>query len=639
MKKSFLLFFIFLLFLIPFPLGAVELVGLEINEEIIVGKELIPLTVTGTFSNGVKQQLHSDLVWGTSDSSVANVTSAGTLYFTGKEGPVTIFVYRGAVSGKKTITAKAWPESLHIETALVYSAQPYRLLVRGKFSDGTIRYYGPEDKVTWFSTNPWVAWVNNEGVVTFTGEKGYVAIKAVAGAYSDSVNTTVDADKETTAWRKGIKIKEEIKYSSKPQQLTLVALLSDETEEAIEATSVDWFSSETEIAYVNREGKITFTGKPGFTTIKASFGGYHYERLVQAGRFMEKIALNQSLNYTPVWDNLPLPLSVTALYNDGSKIIQSTNLTWKTSNEKVAAITEEGVLTFTGEPGTVQISAAGKGEEDKLIEDVVTVNVPPIEKPNPRRLYIDYNPLCEAGFFSPRVFCIFDNGERREVTEQVEWSALSPETASIYQGIIYFSPNPGKISLRAGFRGLTDTLSGYLPGVSGSNAQRVSQLRLKEHYVPFSFIPLQLTGLALRGGGRVENVTSQLRWHSSQPLVARVDKGVLTFTGRIGKTIVTAQGFGFRDSLTVEVYPEDLQPRAEQVVIEGELSKGANQLKATAYFNNGTSKDVTSEAVWNTSNKNKVTVTKQGHAMFLEGWAPVTITAHYGGKGAVITRP
>ncbi|MDD4665215.1 MAG: hypothetical protein PHC81_01460, partial [Clostridia bacterium] len=122
-------------------------------------------------------------------------------------------------------------------------------------------------------------------------------------------------------------------------------------------------------------------------------------------------------------------------------------------------------------------------------------------------------------------------------------------------------------------------------------------------------------------------------------LVARVDKGVLTFTGRIGKTIVTAQGFGFRDSLTVEVYPEDLQPRAEQVVIEGELSKGANQLKATAYFNNGTSKDVTSEAVWNTSNKNKVTVTKQGHAMFLEGWAPVTITAHYGGKGAVITRP
>ena len=142
----------FLLFLIPLSLNALELVSLEINEEIIPRPEPITLTVTGTLSNGIKQQIREDLVWRTSDSSIANVSRRGTLTFTGKEGQVTIFVNKGAVSGKKTINVKAWPKSLSIESTLVYSENPYRLLVKGKFSDGTTRYYGPEDKITWFST-------------------------------------------------------------------------------------------------------------------------------------------------------------------------------------------------------------------------------------------------------------------------------------------------------------------------------------------------------------------------------------------------------------------------------------------------------------------------------------------------------
>ncbi|HHY05600.1 MAG TPA: hypothetical protein GX532_01290, partial [Clostridia bacterium] len=76
----------------------------------------------------------------------------------------------------------------------------------------------------------------------------------------------------------------------------------------------------------------------------------------------------------------------------------------------------------------------------------------------------------------------------------------------------------------------------------------------------------------------------------------------------------------------------------EELVLEGELARGTNQLKAVAYFNNGTSKEVTNEAVWNSSNKNKAVVTEQGCVMFLGEFAPVTISVHYGGKGAEITR-
>jgi len=644
MRKFCLFFLTFVLLLIPFSLNALELVGLEINEEIIAGEKPISLTVTGTLSNGIKQQIREDLVWRTSDSSIAKVSRRGTLTFTGKEGPVTIFVNKGVVSGKETVNVKAWPKGLSIESTLVYSENPYRLLVKGKFSDGTTRYYGPEDKATWFSTNPWVAWVNNEGIVTFTGEEGYVSIKAVSGAFSDFVNTTVTADKETTLRPKGIKLKEEtIKYSSLAQQLTLVAVMQDGTEEDLEPAGANWHSSNRNIANISGEGVLTFTGEPGFATIKVSFGGYHHERLLQVGRILKNIKINQSLNYTPVWDNTPLQLSVTAEYNDGSQLEQTTNLKWTSSDVKVAVITEEGVITFTGEAGTADITVTGIGEGDLTIEDKITVNVPPREKPNPRQLYINYNPISEEVLLTPKVYCIYENGQTREVTDQVQWSSLTPETASYYEGTIYFSPNPGQVNLLASFQGLTDNLTGYTNGInwewgSGRYAHKVYQLRIKEHHIPFSFQPLQLTGLAIKGGGSVADVTSQISWYSSQSLVAKVDKGVLTFTGRIGRATITAQGFGFRDSVTVEVRPEDLQPRLEQVELEGQLIKGVNQLKAVAYFNNGTNKDVTAEAIWNTSNKNIAIVTEKGQVMFLNGLAPVTISVHYGDKGAEITR-
>ncbi|HHY06430.1 MAG TPA: hypothetical protein GX532_05575, partial [Clostridia bacterium] len=90
------------------------------------------------------------------------------------------------------------------------------------------------------------------------------------------------------------------------------------------------------------------------------------------------------------------------------------------------------------------------------VKDEVIVNVSDIETAEPRRLYIDYNPLAEQGFYTPQVYCIFSSGEKREVTEQVEWTSLTPQVASVYQGTIYLSPNPGKISLLASYQGLTD---------------------------------------------------------------------------------------------------------------------------------------------------------------------------------------
>ncbi len=639
MKKVFLILLLILLVLPAFPLFAEpSLVSLTINEELIPGPDGIYLTVTGTLSNGITQQIREGLSWVSSDTSIAEVYSSGRVHFTGKGGPVTIAVYKNGIWGKKTVTVKPWPESIDIETTLAYSPNPYRLLVKGRFSDGVTRYFGPDDGVQWHSSNPWVAWVNSQGVVTFSGEPGYVAITATVGKYSDRVNTTVSADGEDNKWRKGIKIKEDIKYSSEPQKLSLVAVMTDETEEEIPASGADWSSSNPEIATVDSEGTIKFTGKPGFTKITVSYGGYSYEKLVTVDRFLEKLTINESLNYTPVWEKVPLPLTVTARYNDGAEFIQSTGLTWFTDNKKVAVISESGVLTFTGEPGKVTVKVSGKGFDNKSIEDAVTVEVKAYERPVPRRLFIDSSIYPSPEPLTPRAFCIYSDGSLRDVTALASWYSSTPETASVYNGQIYITANPGPVKIGVAYAGLSDEASGYVDLLPGNKA-RIYQLRIKEHGIAFTYKPVKLTGLVLAGDGSAKDVTGKLKWRSSQPLVAKVSPGgVVTFTGRTGKTKISAEGYGLRDEILLEVTPAETLPRVEKIEITGDLSKGANPLKATAIYNNGTVKDVTREAVWNTSNRNVAVVAADGTVMFLKGPAPVVIKASFGGVEASISK-
>lgn len=636
-KISIILILMLCIFMMPTPLyAAPSIVSLKINEEIIPGPGSIYLTATATYSDGSSSVLTTGLGWYTSRQDIAEFYG-NRLYFKGKGGPLTVSVYKDGVTGIKTLNVKPWPISIDIETMLLESPNPYRLMLKAKLSDGESRYLGVEDGVMWTTSNPWVAWVNNQGVVTFTGEEGYVSITAAVGSLSDSVNTTATGGTETTKWRKGIRIVEDIKYSTAPQKLTLVAVMTDDSEEEIENSSADWSSSNHEVAVIDSAGNISFTGRPGFTTIKVSYGGYHYEKLVSVGRFPAKITINQSLNYATSWDGKTLPLSATVIYNDGSEYSQSSGLKWSVDNKKVAAITTEGMLTFSGEGGKATVSVEIQGSDNTTVEDALTIDVPTIGRPIPQRFFISENPFVTQANLTAKAYCIYSDGSVRDVTEQTTWNTATPDTASVYQGNIYLSPVPGPVRITAFHQGFRDQITAY-NYTTNTQSGRVCEIRLKQHGVPFSFKPSKLTAYAIMGDGTIKDVSTQVTWRSSQPLVARVSKGVINWTGRTGKTVITAAGFGYRDTIELEVTPAQLQPQVEKLQIEGELNRAASQLKVKAYYNDGKEVDVTDQAVWNTSNRKRAVVNAQGTVMFLEGLKPVTITASFAGQEASITR-
>lgn len=626
----------------PQALAEASLVSLQINEDIKPGPDSIYLTVTAKYSDGSSRTVNEP-IWSTSDQTIATISYNGMLHFTGKDGALTVRVYKDGISATKTVTVNPWPKKIDIETDLIETSNPYRLMLLGEMSNDEKRYLGPDDGVVWSTSNPWVAWVNSQGVVTFAGEEGYVTIKAVVGNLSDSVSVSAVGDSgESTAWRKGIKIKEEIKYSSEPQELTLVAVLSDGTEEELANSAADWSSSNKDVAVISSEGVITFTGKPGFTTVKVTYGGYNYETVVSVGRFMTSISINQSLNYTSSWDGKSLPLSATVIYNDGSEYIQSSGLSWSVDNKKIAEISSDGVLTFTGKAGKVKVTVSGQASSDSTannstLNSSVTVEVPEANGAVAQKLFIDCNPISSEAILPVKAYCIYSDGSLRDVSELASWVSGTPETASVFQGSIYLSPVPGPISISASYLGLNDQITGYNYGYSGK-AEKINQIRIKQHGISFSYEPLKLTALAQMGDGSIKEVSSNVTWYSSRTLIAKIKNGVLSFTGRIGKATITMQGYGFREQLEVEVTPAELQPQVVKLVIEGELTKGAVQLKAAAYYNDGKIRDVTSETVWNTSNKNAAVVTKDGMVMFLGSFKPVRITANFAGREASVNR-
>lgn len=268
-------------------------------------------------------------------------------------------------------------------------------------------------------------------------------------------------------------------------------------------------------------------------------------------------------------------------------------------------------------------------------EDSIVVDVPLYTKSKPLRFFVERNIHSSDLPLEPKAFCIYDDGSIRDVTQQAMFFSLTPERASIYQGQIYVAPNPGPIRVRATYQGLYDELTGFV-NVTSSRNNRVQQVFIREHNVAFTHRPVKLAALAVMGNGTIKDVTANVSWHSNQPQVAKISKGVLTFTGRTGRAVITMQGYGFRDQLTLEVTPAELSPRVESLEIVGDLQKAANQLKALATFNDGTIKDVSDEAVWNTDNREYAAVIK-GSVLFPHGSRPVTITVNYGGLSAKIT--
>ena len=215
-----------------------------------------------------------------------------------------------------------------------------------------------DQNITWSSTRPSVATVNNQGLVTAIAE-GRTTIKARAGGKTSACIVTVS--------------KEFVGVTSITLDKTSLSLVKGESETLVATVNpadathkkVSWTSSDTNVATIDSEGKVSAIAS-GSATITAQVDNIKATCDVSVTVPIESITLNKS--ELTLYKGESETLVATIVPTDATE----NNITWGTLNSHIAAVDSNGKVTAIGGGKTTITAKAGS----KVTSCIVTVIAP-----------------------------------------------------------------------------------------------------------------------------------------------------------------------------------------------------------------------------------------------------------------------
>lgn len=271
------------------------------------------------------------VTWSTSDKTIATV-SGGKV--TGKKtGTAVITATANGVSATCDVTVVNGLISISDEKVLLYAGGTKTETKQLKTNAGK------NDVVTWSTSDDGVASVNEKGLVTAVGE-GIAVISVECNGTRDTCEVTVKQT-ETDILEDSVSLK--TKGTEKTYTLG--------KEITGKSTSVKWKTSDSKVVSVSN-GKLT-AKKAGTAVITATANGVSDTVEVTVYDYDPTIKLNQSeyVLYTVKGNTLTLKAVV-----DGV----SKTVTWSSSDEAVATVSNKGKVTAAG-AGEAVISATANG--------------------------------------------------------------------------------------------------------------------------------------------------------------------------------------------------------------------------------------------------------------------------------------
>lgn len=296
------------------------------------------------------------LIWTSSDKSVFTVdsngvvtgVSAGTAVLTVKtqEGGFTatvpVTVYRGAT----LISLNKSSASLEIGSGVALS---------GVVSPADAAY----KTITWESSDKSVASVDSNGSVkALKGGKATITASVENGRIKASCVVTVIQHVTSVSLRSSVASI----YRGKTAALSAVVSPSNATNK-----TVLWSSSNPAVATVNEKGVVTAVSKGSAEiTARTQDGNFSAVCKVSVSVPAERVSLSASKAFLAVGESLKVGSVVTPADAD------STDLSWKSSNAKVASVDANGVVKALA-VGKAEITASAKGSSAtaKISIDVV----------------------------------------------------------------------------------------------------------------------------------------------------------------------------------------------------------------------------------------------------------------------------
>ena len=332
-------------------------------------------TVTLTATVAPANATDKSVTWSTSDAAVATVNANGVVT-TKKAGKVTI---TATSNGDKTkfgsieITVSA----ATVPVTSVTVAGDAAMTVDGEQTlTATVAPANATDKtVTWKSSDATVATVDANGKVV-AKKAGEVTITVTAGGVSGTLKITVSDKAPTVIPVQSVTVtgKQEL-VEGASTTLTATVAPADATDK-----TVTWKSSDESVATVDKDGVVT-AKKAGTVTITATAGGVSGTlHITVTAKPVETVPVTSVEVTVEAGTTVSVgkTLQATATVKPGNAT--NKKVTWKSSDESIATVDANGVITAK-KAGKVVITATSTDGTDK--SGSVEITVADETKPTP----------------------------------------------------------------------------------------------------------------------------------------------------------------------------------------------------------------------------------------------------------------
>lgn len=561
-------------------------------------KDSSAVKLTATFQDGTQENVTSLAAWSSSDEAVADVLKGvitgykqGTAVITAKYGTKTTTV---EVTVDQTSKLVVDDQSVFLKTE-----EAQQLKLTAVYPDGTTK--DVTGTAVWSSSDSSIAYVYKGKIYGYTA--GTATITATYGDKSVQVDVDVAVARYLDLSEEQLSLK-----TSSTHALTLTATYADGSTEDVTSKAA-WSSSDELVAFV-KKGSLTTYKLAGTATISAVYGTLETSTQVEVGAVSKLVASD---------DNVFLQISgtkqlvLTAVAGDGSSSDITSSAVWTTSDKSIALVSK-GLITGYS-VGTATLTGTYNGAAATVTVDVGTA----------RHLALSETSL-NLAVDAAKVLVLkatFADGTVTDVTSKATWSSSDEAVAYVDKGSITTYAE-GNVTITAVYGGKTVTATA---AVGKSNKLSVDNdslnLRLNGTH--------QLVLTALDASGTPSTVTDSAVWSTADENIAIVTKGLVTGY-KSGKTTITAVYGG--KTLTIAV---SVETAARLNLTVSKLNLGKDQSKAVtamASYEDGTSQDVTEDAVWTTDNADVADVSKGTITAYATGSA--VITASYGGKTATV---
>ncbi|WNS41137.1 Ig-like domain-containing protein [Paenibacillus sp. MMS20-IR301] len=561
-------------------------------------KDSAAVKLTATFQDGTQENVTALAAWSSSDESVADVLKGvitgykqGTAVVTAKYGTKTTAIQ---VSVDQTSKLAVDDQNVFLKTE-----EDQQLKLTAVYPDGTVK--DVTSTAVWSSSDSGIAYVykgriygNAAGTATITGTYGD---KSVEVAVDVAVARYLDLSEEQLSLK-----------TSSSHALTLTATYADGTTEDVTAKAV-WSSSNELVAFV-KKGAVTTYKSAGTATISAAYGTLETSLEVEVGTVSKLTASSDSVF---LQSGGTKQLTLTAVAGDGSSSDVTASAAWASSDKSIALASKGLITGYT--IGTATITATYNGASAAITVDVGTARHLALSETK-LNLAVDADKALTLS-------ATFADGTVTDVTSKAAWTSSDEAVAFADKGKIT-TYSEGNVTITAEYGGKKVTAAAAVGKSNKLSADSESiNLRLNA--------TRQLVLTALDANGTPSTVTDSAVWTAADENIATVTKGLVTGY-KSGATTITAVYGG--KTITVAV---SVETAARLNLTVSKLNLGKDQSKAVtvmASYADGTSQDVTGDAVWSTDNAAVADVSKGTITAYATGSA--VITASYGGKTAAV---